>query len=134
MSARTLGASVGGSLPIDEELMLISMALAGRGSGFPLPNPAVGCVLFRPDLGATGRLVGRGWTQAGGRPHAETEALRRAGGLARGATAYVTLEPCAHYGETPRCARALIDAGVRRVVIAVLDAAPLVEGLGCGCM
>lgn len=114
----------------DNELMLIALSLAGRGLGTTMPNPTVGCVLFRPDLGPAGRVVGRGWTQPGGRPHAETEALERAGELARGATAYVTLEPCAHHGKTPPCATALIDAGVARVVVAVPDPDPRVNGGG----
>ncbi|MEK9724466.1 MAG: riboflavin biosynthesis protein RibD, partial [Rhodospirillaceae bacterium] len=83
-----------------------ALALARRGLGDVWPNPAVGCILVREDLG--GRVVGRGWTQPSGRPHAETEALRRAGGMARGATAYVTLEPCNHTGETGPCTEALI--------------------------
>ena len=74
------------------------------------PNPAVGCVIVQD-----GRIVGRGWTADGGRPHAETQALAQAGTAARGATAYVTLEPCSHHGQTPPCADALIAAGVARV-------------------
>jgi len=108
--------------------MAIALGLARRGLGRVWPNPAVGCVLARPDL--DGRVVGRGWTQPGGRPHAESEALRRAGGAARGATAYVTLEPCAHVGETPPCADALIAAGIRRAVVAIEDPDPRVAGRG----
>lgn len=130
MCADTLEVSAGDVLPSDHELMRVALGLAIRGRGATLPNPSVGCVLYRPDLGAGGRIVGRGWTQTGGRPHAETEALRRAGDLARGATAYVTLEPCAHHGQTPPCANALIDAGVRKVVIAVADPDPRVNGGG----
>jgi diaminohydroxyphosphoribosylaminopyrimidine deaminase/5-amino-6-(5-phosphoribosylamino)uracil reductase len=89
------------------------------------PNPAVGCVIVAED-----RVVGRGWTQPGGRPHAETMALAEAGEAARGGTAYVTLEPCAHQGETPPCANALIAAGVARVVAAVQDPDPRVRGKG----
>jgi diaminohydroxyphosphoribosylaminopyrimidine deaminase/5-amino-6-(5-phosphoribosylamino)uracil reductase len=89
------------------------------------PNPAVGCVLAKD-----GRIVGRGWTQPGGRPHAEVEALRRAGAGALGATAYVSLEPCAHYGHTPPCTMALLQAGIRRVVIASVDPDPRVDGRG----
>src|SRR5271166_6504095 len=100
----------------DLRWMRAAFALARRGLGNVWPNPAVGCVLVR-----NGRVVGRGWTQPGGRPHAETEALRRAGALARGATAYVSLEPCSHWGQTPPCADALADAGVRRVVVAIED-------------
>lgn len=88
------------------------------------PNPAVGCVLVRD-----GRIIGRGWTQPGGRPHAEAVALTQAGD-AKGATAYVTLEPCAHHGKTPPCAQALIDAGVARVVVALGDPDPRVDGGG----
>jgi diaminohydroxyphosphoribosylaminopyrimidine deaminase/5-amino-6-(5-phosphoribosylamino)uracil reductase len=112
----------------DRRHMRAALALARRGLGSTWPNPAVGCVLVRPDL--EGRVVGRGWTHPGGRPHAETEALRRAGELARGAVAYVTLEPCAHHGRTPPCAEALAAAGVVRVVSAVEDPDPRVAGRG----
>ncbi|MCG8507747.1 MAG: bifunctional diaminohydroxyphosphoribosylaminopyrimidine deaminase/5-amino-6-(5-phosphoribosylamino)uracil reductase RibD [Rhodospirillales bacterium] len=108
--------------------METALVLARRGLGRVWPNPAVGCVLVRPDLG--GRIVGRGWTQPGGRPHAETEALHRAGNLAKGATAYVSLEPCAHHGKTAPCAEALVKAGVRRVVVACEDPDPRVSGKG----
>ena len=96
--------------------MRAALALAERGLGQVSPNPAVGCVLLN-----AGRVVGRVWTQPSGRPHAETEAIRRAGDRARGATAYVSLEPCSHVGQTPPCAVALIEAGVRRVVLALED-------------
>ena len=109
----------------DIRYMQTALALARRGLGRVWPNPAVGCVIVRD-----GKTVGRGWTQPGGRPHAETEALRRAGDAARGATAYVTLEPCAHQGETPPCATALIDAGISRCVIAAGDPDPRVDGGG----
>ncbi len=102
-----------------------ALALARRALGRCWPNPAVGCVLVRD-----GRVVGRGWTQTGGRPHAETEALDRAGPAARGATAYVTLEPCSHHGQTPPCAEALIAAGIGRAVIAMQDPDPRVSGRG----
>lgn len=105
--------------------MSTALALAARGLGQVAPNPAVGCVLCRD-----GDVVGRGWTQPGGRPHAETEALRRAGERAKGATAYVTLEPCAHHGQTPPCADALIEAGIARAVIAVGDPDSRVDGGG----
>lgn len=108
--------------------MRAALTLARRGLGNVAPNPAVGCILVRPDLG--GRVVGRGWTRSGGRPHAETEALGRAGDLARGATAYVTLEPCAHHGKTPPCADALVAAGIARAVVAVEDPDPRVAGKG----
>jgi diaminohydroxyphosphoribosylaminopyrimidine deaminase/5-amino-6-(5-phosphoribosylamino)uracil reductase len=105
--------------------MTAALRLARRGLGNVWPNPAVGCILVRE-----GRIIGRGWTQPGGRPHAETEALARAGAAARGSIAYVSLEPCAHHGETPPCADALIDAGVARVVVAVGDPDPRVAGRG----
>ena len=105
--------------------MRAALALARRGLGAVWPNPAVGCVLVRD-----GRVVGRGWTQPGGRPHAEIEALRRAGDAARGATAYVSLEPCAHHGETPPCADALVEAGIARAVVALSDPDPRVDGSG----
>lgn len=105
--------------------MRAALALARRGLGQVWPNPAVGCVLAKD-----GRVVGRGWTQKGGRPHAETEAIARAGDAARGATAYVTLEPCSHHGETPPCAEALIAAGVARVVVALEDPDDRVAGRG----
>ena len=102
-----------------------ALRLARRGLGNVWPNPAVGCVIVRH-----GRVVGRGWTQPGGRPHAERVALDRAGPLAKGATAYVTLEPCAHQGRTPPCASGLIEAGVSRVVSALTDPDPRVAGRG----
>ena len=109
----------------DRAPMRAALALACRGLGTVWPNPAVGCVIV-----ADGRVVGRGWTQPGGRPHAETEALARAGAGARGATAYVSLEPCAHWGKTPPCADALIAAGIGRVVTALEDPDPRVAGRG----
>lgn len=105
--------------------MTHALALAARGLGRVWPNPAVGCVLVRD-----GRVVGRGWTQPGGRPHAERMALDQAGDAVRGATAYVTLEPCAHHGRTPPCAEALVGAGVARVVTALTDPDPRVAGRG----
>ena len=108
--------------------MRAALTLAGRGLGRVWPNPAVGCVLVAGD--GERNIVGRGWTQPGGRPHAETEALKRAGGSAKGATAYVTLEPCAHRGQTSPCAGALIKAGVTRVVAATEDPDPRVKGGG----
>lgn len=105
--------------------MAHALRLAARGLGNVWPNPAVGCVLIRG-----GRVMGRGWTQPGGRPHAEVMALAQAGQGARGATAYVTLEPCAHHGRTPPCAEALIAAGVARVVTALTDPDSRVAGRG----
>lgn len=105
--------------------MRAALALAARGLGNVAPNPAVGCVIV-----AGGRTVGRGFTQPGGRPHAEAVALAQAGPLARGATAYVTLEPCSHHGKTPPCADALIAAGVSRVVVATGDPDERVAGRG----
>ncbi len=113
------------STVVDQRFMAIALALAQRGLGTVWPNPAVGCVIVRD-----GMVVGRGWTQPGGRPHAETEALTRAGTSARGATAYVTLEPCNHYGKTPPCTEALIDAGIARCVVACGDPDPRVSGSG----
>lgn len=105
--------------------MALALSLGRRGQGLCWPNPAVGCVVVQGD-----RIVGRGWTQPGGRPHAETVALAQAGAQAKGATAYVTLEPCSHQGETPPCSQALIDAGVARVVAAIEDSDPRVSGQG----
>jgi diaminohydroxyphosphoribosylaminopyrimidine deaminase/5-amino-6-(5-phosphoribosylamino)uracil reductase len=110
---------------IDLRSMRAALALARRGLGTVWPNPAVGCVIVD-----RGRVVGRGWTQPGGRPHGETEALGRAGEAARGATAYVSLEPCCHWGRTPPCTDALIAAGIRRVVVALEDPDPRVAGEG----
>lgn len=110
---------------IDNRFMALALALGRRGLGRVWPNPAVGCVIVQG-----GRIVGRGWTRAGGRPHAETVALDQAGKAARGATAYVTLEPCAHHGATPPCAEALARAGVARVVVATGDPDPRVNGRG----
>lgn len=105
--------------------MAHALRLGRRGQGRCWPNPAVGCVIVKGD-----RVLGRGWTQPGGRPHAETEALAMAGEEARGATAYVTLEPCAHHGQTPPCAEALIAAGIARVVAPLEDSDPRVSGRG----
>ena len=105
-----------------------ALHLAARALGQSAPNPAVGCVIVSRD----GRIVGRGWTQPGGRPHAETVALAQAGALAHGGTAYVTLEPCSHHGKTPPCADALITAGIARVVGATVDPDSRVDGQGFG--
>ncbi|SDK30614.1 diaminohydroxyphosphoribosylaminopyrimidine deaminase [Aliiruegeria lutimaris] len=109
----------------DSRYMAHAIALGRRGLGRVWPNPAVGCVIVKD-----GHVVGRGWTRPGGRPHAETEALAQAGSAARGATAYVSLEPCAHHGKTPPCAEALVSAGVARVVSAMTDPDPRVAGGG----
>lgn len=109
----------------DSRYMRLAIDLGKRGLGRVWPNPAVGCVIVRGDV-----IVGRGWTQPGGRPHAEVRALAQAGEAARGATAYVSLEPCAHTGKTPPCAGALISAGVARVVTALTDPDPRVSGKG----
>lgn len=109
----------------DAAFMAAALSLAARNLGDTWPNPSVGCVIVKD-----GVVVGRGWTQGGGRPHAETEALQRAGHAAKGATAYVTLEPCSHHGKTPPCAEALIAAGIARVVSATVDPDPRVAGQG----
>ncbi|MEQ8708698.1 MAG: bifunctional diaminohydroxyphosphoribosylaminopyrimidine deaminase/5-amino-6-(5-phosphoribosylamino)uracil reductase RibD [Rhodospirillales bacterium] len=109
----------------DRQYMRAALALAARGLGNVAPNPAVGCLIV-----SRGRIAGRGFTQPGGRPHAETVALDQAGSEARQATVYVTLEPCSHHGQTPPCADALIAAGVSRVVIALEDPDPRVAGQG----
>lgn len=109
----------------DIEHMRAALALARRGLGEAAPNPSVGCVIVRE-----GVVVGRGRTGAGGRPHAETAALAMAGEAARGATVFVTLEPCSHHGQTPPCAEALVAAGVARVVIALRDPDARVNGRG----
>lgn len=109
----------------DARFMALALALGARGLGRTAPNPAVGCVIVRD-----GRILGRGRTADGGRPHAETQALARAGAAARGATAYISLEPCAHTGATPPCAEALIAAGIARVVTALQDPDPRTKGQG----
>jgi diaminohydroxyphosphoribosylaminopyrimidine deaminase/5-amino-6-(5-phosphoribosylamino)uracil reductase len=111
--------------PSDSQWMAQALRLAERGLYSTSPNPRVGCVLVRD-----GKSVGSGWHQRAGEPHAEVYALREAGGAARGATAYVTLEPCSHHGRTPPCAEALIEAGMARVVVAVQDPNPEVAGAG----
>lgn len=112
--------------PDDIRHMRHALVLAARGLGRVAPNPAVGCLIVSQE----GRILGRGWTKDGGRPHAETVALEQAGAAAHGATAYVTLEPCAHRGQTPPCAGALVEAGIARVVAAVEDPDPRVKGRG----
>ena len=109
----------------DGKFMSLALRLARRGLGNVFPNPAVGCVVINH-----GVILGRGWTQVGGRPHAEVMALNNAGKLAKGSTVYVTLEPCSHYGRTGPCALKLIDAAVKRVVIAARDPDVRVSGSG----
>ena len=109
----------------DQRFMALALSLGRRGLGRTWPNPAVGAVIVKH-----GVVIGRGWTQAGGRPHAEIEALGRAGAGARGATMYVTLEPCSHHGKSPPCADAVIAAGISRVVSALEDPNPEVAGGG----
>jgi diaminohydroxyphosphoribosylaminopyrimidine deaminase/5-amino-6-(5-phosphoribosylamino)uracil reductase len=113
----------------DARFMALAFALGRRGLGNCWPNPAVGAVVVRHTADGP-VIVGRGWTQPGGRPHAEAEALRRAGAAARGATLYATLEPCSHHGKTPPCADAVITAGIARVVSAMDDPNPEVAGSG----
>src|SRR5947208_16380960 len=108
-----------------EAMMRAALALARRSLGRTWPNPAVGCVIVKD-----GAVVGRGRTRDGGRPHAEVDALKQAGDAARGATVYVTLEPCSHVGKSPPCADALIKAGVAKVVSALEDPYPEVNGPG----
>jgi diaminohydroxyphosphoribosylaminopyrimidine deaminase / 5-amino-6-(5-phosphoribosylamino)uracil reductase len=112
-------------MPDDERFMAAAIRLARRNLGQTGTNPSVGTLIVKDDV-----IIGRGITAIGGRPHAETEALREAGQGARGATAYATLEPCAHHGRTPPCAEALVTAGVSRVVIAASDPDPRVSGRG----
>ena len=109
----------------DRRFMELALTLGRRGQGRTWPNPAVGAVVVKD-----GVIVGRGWTQPGGRPHAEPEALRRAGEAARGAALYVTLEPCSHVGKSPPCADAIMAAGIARVVSAIEDPNPEVAGQG----
>lgn len=111
----------------DLQMMRIALRLAARGLGRTAPNPAVGAVIADE---RTGEVIARGWTAPGGRPHAETEAIARAGVRARGATIYVTLEPCSHFGVTPPCADAIVAAGLTRVVCAIEDPDPRVAGRG----
>lgn len=111
--------------PQDQDYMQLALDLAAQGRFTTTPNPAVGCVLVKDN-----QIVGRGFHAKAGEPHAEVMALREAGEQARGATAYVTLEPCSHYGRTPPCAEGLIEAGVSKVIAAMLDPNPLVAGRG----
>src|SRR5215813_11537525 len=112
---------------MDRRFMQLALQLARRMLGRTAPNPAVGAVIADE---TTGEVITRSWTQQGGRPHAEGFALGRAGARARGATMYVTLEPCSHHGRTPPCANAIAAAGIRRVVCAVQDPNPEIAGRG----
>src|SRR6201993_2271449 len=109
----------------DRRFMALALTLGRRGLGRTHPNPAVGAIVVKDGL-----IVGRGWTQAGGRPHAEPVALAHAGEASRGATLYVTLEPCSHVGKSPPCADAIIAAGISRVVASIEDPNPEVAGGG----
>ena len=111
----------------DIDMMRIALRMAERGLGTTAPNPSVGAVAANE---STGEVIARGWTQPGGRPHAETEALLWAGQRARGATLYVTLEPCSHHGKTPPCVDAIMSSGIKRVVIGVGDPDTRVAGQG----
>jgi diaminohydroxyphosphoribosylaminopyrimidine deaminase/5-amino-6-(5-phosphoribosylamino)uracil reductase len=113
----------------DRRFMELALALGARGLGRTWPNPSVGAVVVRREADGP-VIVGRGWTQPGGRPHAETQALARSGTAARGATLYVTLEPCSHHGKTAPCADAVIAAGIAEVVSALEDPNPQVAGAG----
>src|ERR1051325_7381680 len=113
------------TLETDQRFMALALTLGRRGLGNAWPNPAVGAVVVKD-----GVVVGRGWTRPGGRPHAEVEALRRAGEAARGATLYATLEPCSYHGKTPPCVDAIVAAGIVRVVSALEDPNPEIAGQG----
>ena len=125
MKTNITGNIQSGLIDDDTNHMNAAFNLARRGLGNVWPNPAVGCVITNNN-----RVVGRGWTMPGGHPHAETEAIRRAGKLANGGTAYVTLEPCNHYGQTPPCTDALIAAGIKKVIVATQDPDNRVMGTG----
>jgi diaminohydroxyphosphoribosylaminopyrimidine deaminase/5-amino-6-(5-phosphoribosylamino)uracil reductase len=118
-----------GGTELDRRLMGVALRLGRRNMGRTFPNPAVGALIVRFD-GAAPRIVGRGWTGAGGRPHGEAVALQEAGEAARGATAYVSLEPCSHAGRGAPCAEALVGAGVARVITPMEDPDPRVVGTG----
>lgn len=111
----------------DRRMMDVALRMARRGLGTTAPNPAVGAIIVDE---AKGEIISRGWTQPTGRPHAEKEALRRAGPRARGQTMYLTLEPCAHTGRLPTCSDAMVTAGLKRVVCAIPDPNPIISGRG----
>ena len=110
----------------DEAFMARALALAERGTGWTSPNPLVGAVIVKD-----GRIIGEGWHTACGQPHAEREALAACAEDPAGSTLYVTLEPCCHWGKTPPCTDAILEAGIARVVVGALDPNPLVAGQGC---
>ena len=110
----------------DKRWMKFAIALSEKSQGLSSENPNVGCVVVDTD----GNLCGSGFTQPGGRPHAEIEALKDAGQKAKGGTLYVTLEPCSHYGQTPPCVKAIIQSGIKRVLIAIMDPDKRVNGAG----
>ncbi len=110
----------------DSDYMQMALRLARRGLGLTWPNPSVGCII----VSKSGYIVGRGFTGRGGRPHGETVALKQAGQAAKGSTAYITLEPCAHHGQTPPCAQSLINSGIDRAVVAITDPDSRVGGKG----
>lgn len=112
-----------------EEYMKLALDLAAKGEGYTSPNPMVGAVVVKD-----GEIVGKGWHEAVGKPHAEVNAINDAGEAARGATLYVTLEPCNHTGRTPPCTKKILDAGIKRVIIAMPDPNPDVEGGGADCL
>ncbi|KQR73521.1 bifunctional diaminohydroxyphosphoribosylaminopyrimidine deaminase/5-amino-6-(5-phosphoribosylamino)uracil reductase [Rhizobium sp. Leaf384] len=123
------GIAVSAGVPVDEQLMADAIAVGAGHLGFTGSNPSVGCLIVQEEAHGP-RIIAAAVTAPGGRPHAETQALAQAGEAARGATAYVTLEPCSHHGHTPPCAEALIRSGVSRVVISVVDPDPRVSGRG----
>jgi diaminohydroxyphosphoribosylaminopyrimidine deaminase/5-amino-6-(5-phosphoribosylamino)uracil reductase len=125
MSLAEIEPEAGAASDPDADFMAAALALGRRTLGRAAPNPAVGAIVVRHSV-----IVGRGWTKPGGRPHAETEALADAGAATRGATLYVGLEPCSHYGKTPPCAEAIMAAGIARVVSALDDPDPRVAGRG----
>lgn len=125
MTGKPAPSSAGSYTPFDHECMARALRLAERALYTTTPNPRVGCVIARD-----GMVLGEGWHERAGEPHAEVHALRQAGAKAQGADVYVTLEPCSHHGRTPPCAQALLDAGVRRVFAAMHDPNPRVAGSG----
>jgi diaminohydroxyphosphoribosylaminopyrimidine deaminase/5-amino-6-(5-phosphoribosylamino)uracil reductase len=129
MNARQLAKSASSYGADDARFMDAALSFGRRNMGMAAPNPSVGAIIVKT-TGNEPVIVGRGVTAKGGRPHAETEALKAAGAAAKGATAYVTLEPCAHQSKTPPCANALVQAQVGRVIIAIEDPNPLVSGNG----